>query len=189
MQIQDGIYIKTKLVYHEKLPNCFIEKYSSTFSRELVLSLLLSSRLFPESVDTREPLESAWWTELTLGVELWGEAAVTGHKSNFQRMFYSFWRLKRNSSCISSDYARITGITVEWGFTCSRDNPKHIFMQGIFYAAPRFLRSHHGVGHQGVLPGILGQKATKWAGHNKIRLLGEERTVTLPRNRDMLSWH
>lgn len=55
-------------------------KYSSTFSRELVLSLLLSSRLFPESVETREPLESAWWTELMLGVELCGEAAGTKHK-------------------------------------------------------------------------------------------------------------
>lgn len=31
-----------------------------TFSSELVLSLLLSSRLFPESVEIREPLESAW---------------------------------------------------------------------------------------------------------------------------------
>lgn len=31
-----------------------------TFSRELVLSLLLSSRLFPESVEIKEPLESAW---------------------------------------------------------------------------------------------------------------------------------
>lgn len=54
---------------------------------------------------------------------------------------------------------KINGIE-ECGSTCPRDDPKHIFVEGIFYAAPRFLRSHHGVGHQGVLPGILEQKAT-----------------------------
>jgi len=53
-----------------------------TFSRELVLSLLLSSRLFPESVETREPLESACCTELMLGVELWGEATGTRGRQN-----------------------------------------------------------------------------------------------------------
>lgn len=37
-----------------------VSLYECTFSRELVLSLLLSRRLFPESVETREPLESAW---------------------------------------------------------------------------------------------------------------------------------
>lgn len=69
-----------------------------TFSKELVLSLLLSRRLFPESVETREPLESAWWTELTLGVELWGDAAGIKYKKllvccmsedNFMRTFFS----------------------------------------------------------------------------------------------------
>lgn len=48
---------------------------SCTFSRELPFSLLLSGRLLPESVLMRDPRESAWRTELMLGVDdVWGDA-------------------------------------------------------------------------------------------------------------------
>jgi len=46
-----------------------------TLSRELLFSLCLSGRLFPESVLIREPLESALLTLLIFGVDVvYGEA-------------------------------------------------------------------------------------------------------------------
>lgn len=58
-------------------------------------------------------------------------------------------------------------------FTCSRDDPEHIFVEGILNAAARFLRSHHGVGHQGVLPGILQHKVSwlQLRKHPKVSLV------------------
>lgn len=49
---------------------------TQTLSKELLLSLFLSRRLFPESVLIRDPLESAFLTLLMFGVdEVCGEAA------------------------------------------------------------------------------------------------------------------
>lgn len=45
--------------------------------------------------------------------------------------------------------------------TCPRDDTEHILVEGVFNAAPGFLRSHHGVGHQRVVSGILGDKTTQ----------------------------
>lgn len=56
---------------------------SCTLSRELPLSLFFSDRLLPESVLMSEPRESAWRTELMLGVdEVWGEAVKTNKQTN-----------------------------------------------------------------------------------------------------------
>lgn len=53
-----------------------------TLSRELPLSLCFSGRLLPESVLMSEPRESAWRTELMLGVDdVWGEAVRTQRSS------------------------------------------------------------------------------------------------------------
>lgn len=128
--------------------------HPSTFSKELVLSLLLSSRLFPESVETKEPLESAWSTELTFGVELWGEAAGTQHKNTVLLHVNKIERI--TPQCTRSISAGCV-FTTDW-VTCSRDDTKHIFVKSIFYAAPRFLRSHHAVWHRRVLPHILGKQ-------------------------------
>lgn len=54
---------------------------SRTLSRELPLSWFFSDRLLPESVLMREPRESAWRTELMLGVdEVWGDAVKQTNK-------------------------------------------------------------------------------------------------------------
>lgn len=46
-----------------------------TLSRELLFSIFLSGKLFPESVLMRDPLESAFFTLLMFGVEVvYGEA-------------------------------------------------------------------------------------------------------------------
>lgn len=47
----------------------FLNLLTHTLSRELPLSLFFSGRLFPESVLMSEPRESAWRTELMLGVD------------------------------------------------------------------------------------------------------------------------
>lgn len=49
--------------------------------------LVFSGRLFPESVLTREPRESAWRTGPMLGVEVWGEAT---HRRNRIHIIRSF---------------------------------------------------------------------------------------------------
>jgi len=60
-----------------------------TLSRELLLSLCLSGRLFPESVLIREPLESAFLTQLIFGVEVvYGEAKQRKWKNLKQCIYY-----------------------------------------------------------------------------------------------------
>lgn len=59
-----------------------------TLSRELLFSPCLSGRLFPESVLIRDPLESAFLTQLTFGVEeVYG---VAGEKSKKKRNVFLY---------------------------------------------------------------------------------------------------
>lgn len=117
---------------------------SCTLSRELPLSLFFSDRLLPESVLMSEPRESAWRTELMLGVdEVWGEAV----KTNKQRFFIN----KKKKKLFFSHHF----FSIIFQLTGARDDSKNIFVQAGVQKGAGPGRCHQSIGKKWVFSSIL----------------------------------